>query len=378
MNYLLHRQQTPGAVIPVSDELKKLMSEFSREVLRNQPKDVIGFIADYLEAKLIRRENQAVANKTVDNVLDISLDIIELLKECELSSDAAERAVRMIREAFHKHFKIRTADEKLREAFRESEVMKRLVEECGFTEEQAVKAGKIIERAYKTYYLRNVYKDYHGPAVTSDWQDAAKHTLQIYGASGATPEEMERAAVRIQAAYRGYYTKKQQELNRKAEVIQKAIRSHQVKQVATGVLEQLIDDVVDPKISGREEVMRIVDMVLNDSACSTSSEKKVFDEAATKIQSVFRGKQARKEVFKKVENDKIEREIRKVSLVAQASNITDDNLEKAATLVQSAARGHLTRQKIQKEKAAIQMQSLVRGHLVRKRLAEKSPPAENK
>ncbi|XP_053691201.1 uncharacterized protein LOC128739728 [Sabethes cyaneus] len=378
MNYLLHRQRTPGAVIPVSDELKELMSEFSREVLRNQPKDVIGFIADYLEAKLIRRENQVVANKVVNNVLDISLDIIELLEEFELSSETAERAVGMIREAFQKHFRIHTSDEKLREAFRESEVMKRLVDECGFTEEQAIRAGKIIERSYKTYYLRNVYKEYYGPAVTSDWQDAAKHTLQIYGASGATQEEMERAAVRIQAAYRGYYTKKRQELNKKAELIQKAVRDHQAKQVVSGVLEQLVDDVVDPKFSGREEVMRIVNMVLNDTACSTSSEVKGLDEAATKIQSVFRGKQARKVFFEKTDEDVIEREMKIVPLDAPASNINDDNLEKAATLVQSVARGHLTRQKMQKEKAAIQMQSLARGHLVRKRLAGQSPLAKDK
>ncbi|XP_058818114.1 abnormal spindle-like microcephaly-associated protein homolog [Topomyia yanbarensis] len=372
MNYLLHRQRTPGAVIPIPEELKELMYEISREVLREQPTNVIDFIADYLEAKLIRRENQLVANKVVDNVLDISLDIIELLDEFSLDKERAEQAVVMIREAFHKHFRVRTSDENLREAFREAEVSQRLIDECGFTEQQALKAGKIIERAYKTYYLRNVYKEYHGPAVTSDWQDAAKHTLQIYDASGATKEEMERAAVRIQAAYRGYYTKKRQELDQKAEVIQKAVRKHQGNQVVAGVLEQIVEDVIQPKFSGREEVMRIVDMVLRSEPSATESERIQMNAAATRVQSVFRGRRTRKELL----NQTFETEEQLISKIQMdttaadhpASNSSKDALEKAATIAQSAARGHLTRRKIQQEKAAVKLQSLARGHLTRKKL----------
>nr|XP_029727959.1 uncharacterized protein LOC109431897 [Aedes albopictus] len=293
MNYLLHRQRTPGKVIPVPDELKELMLEISREVLRAQPKNVIHFVADYLEAKLIRRENQVVADKVVDTVLDTSLDIISMLDEIGLNEEKAERAVRMIREAFQKHFKIRTSDENLRDAFREAEVLNRLVDECGFTEKEALKAGRIIERAYKTYFLRNIYKEYHGPAVTSDWRDAAKHTLGIYAQSGATKEEMERAAVRIQAAYRGYFTRKRQELDRKAAIIQEAYRKHQDKQIATGVLNQIIDDVIEPKFSAREEVMRIVEMVLREETDPERKETLRLNEAATKIQSVFRGRKTR-------------------------------------------------------------------------------------
>ncbi|XP_055640456.1 abnormal spindle-like microcephaly-associated protein homolog [Toxorhynchites rutilus septentrionalis] len=373
MNYLLHRQRTPGAVIPVPDELKELMSEISREVLRAQPPNVIGFIADYLEAKLIRRENQIVANKVVDTVLDISLDIIALLDEIGLTREKAERVVQLIREAFRNHFRVRTSDDSLREVFREEEVLRRLVDECEFTDEEALKTGKIIERAYKTYFLRNVYKDYHGPAVTRDWKDAAKHTLGIYAASGATKEEMERAAVRIQAAYRGYYTRKRQELDQKAVVIQQAYRKHQTKQLVSGVLDDIIEDVVDPKFSGREEVIWIVDMVLDKELCNEPGNKQQMEEAAVKIQSVFRGKQTRKHL-REHSYDGDEQRITKISLDSLAnpppSSSSKKDLEKAAILAQSAARGHLTRRQIQKEKAAIQIQSHARGHLTRKKLSK--------
>ncbi|XP_001852007.2 uncharacterized protein LOC6042546 [Culex quinquefasciatus] len=362
MNYLLHRQRTPGAVIPVPEELKELMSEISREVLRAQPPSPIHFIADYLEAKLVRRENQVVANRVVDTVLDTSLNIIELLDELGIDkAEKAERAVAMIREAFRKHFQVRTSDESLREAFREAEVLKRLVDECGFTEQEALKAGKVIERAYRTYFLRNVYKEYHGPAVTSDWKEAAEHTLGVYAASGATKEEMNRAVIRIQQAYRAYYSKKRRNLDRKATIIQQAVRKHQEKQVTSGVLNELIDDAVDPKFRAREEILRIVDMVITGQV--GEPEEKEKEEAATMIQSVFRGRQTRKK-FANVGWDSSPEPGPSNTVVADPAN---DDLDGAATLVQSLARGHLVRRQIQKEQsAAVKIQSYARGHLARK------------
>lgn len=50
-------------VIP--DGLRELMSDISREVLRSQPKDVYSFIADYLDALMITRENARVAARFI-------------------------------------------------------------------------------------------------------------------------------------------------------------------------------------------------------------------------------------------------------------------------------------------------------------------------
>jgi hypothetical protein len=47
------------------------------------------------------------------------------------------------------------------------------------------------------------------------WKSAAKNTLSIYAKANATQAEMNCAAVAIQAAYKGYFTRKQQ--NRKSE-----------------------------------------------------------------------------------------------------------------------------------------------------------------
>lgn len=51
-------------VIP--DGLRELMNDISREVLRSQPEDVYTFIADYLDALMITRENARVAARSVN------------------------------------------------------------------------------------------------------------------------------------------------------------------------------------------------------------------------------------------------------------------------------------------------------------------------
>ncbi|KAL1398454.1 hypothetical protein pipiens_008954 [Culex pipiens pipiens] len=88
----------------------------------------------HVPVKLVRRENQVVASWVVDT----SLDIIELLGELGIDkAEKAERTVTMIREVFRKHFQVRS----LRRAFREAEALKRLIDVCGFTEQEALKAG---------------------------------------------------------------------------------------------------------------------------------------------------------------------------------------------------------------------------------------------
>ncbi|XP_055611888.1 abnormal spindle-like microcephaly-associated protein homolog [Uranotaenia lowii] len=344
MNFLLHRQRTPGSVIPVSEEIKELMYEISREVLREQPRNVIVFLADYLESKLLRRENMAMAQKVVDTVLDTSLDIIELLDDIGLTPDKAEMAVVLIRLAFKKHFNVKTSDESLREAFREAEVMERLIVECGFTDEEAVKVGKLIERSYKTYFLRNVYKEYYGPAVTSDWKDAAKHSLGIYAASGATKDQMDKAAVKIQAVYRGYFTRKRLKQDQAATVIQRAFKKHQGKLIADQILENIVENIVAPEFSGRSEVLDILDTYLEEDM--PEDQKKMMDEAATLIQSIYRGKRERDHLMKQTSEEEVlsEEKVKKISL--DEADQPEMNEESAAVRIQALARGHLERKKL--------------------------------
>ncbi|XP_052890400.1 uncharacterized protein LOC128298671 [Anopheles moucheti] len=370
MNYLLHRQRSPGAVIPIPEELEQLMGEMSREVLRSQPPNVISFLADYLEDKLARRENRRVAEKIVDNVLDFSMDIVAMLESVGIDSPRAESAVKRIREEFHRHFETKPDDERLRETFRERDVLERLVKECHFSEQEARKASRIIEQAYRTYYFRNAYKEPHAVGKDKDWRQAAKHTLGLYAQTGPTKEEMETAARRIQVAYRAYYTRKRRELDRNATLIQRAVRGHQSRRLQeaeiAGVPSVIIKrEIIDHDLyTPSEEIRDLINAALEVGDDSTqdihsTQQDMTTDEAATLIQSVFRGHQTRKQTVPK-------------------SPTPDVDVEQAAILLQSTARGHLARKRVQEEQhhqheMATLLQSHARGYLARKQLPRNDP-----
>ncbi|XP_053680403.1 uncharacterized protein LOC128731315 [Anopheles nili] len=379
MNYLLHRHRSPGAVVPIPPDLEPLMEEMAREVLRAQPPNVIDFLADYLEGRLARRENRRLAEKVVDNVLDYSFDIVAMLESVGIDSNRAEQAVKRIREEFHRHFETKPDDDRIRDEFRERTVLERLVNECHFTEKEARKASRIIERAYRTYYFRNAYKGEHAPAKDSDWRQAAKHTLSLYAQTGPTKHEMEAAARRIQVAYRAYYKRKRQELDRQATIIQRAVRNHQNRQQTAAQLEAVPSEVIRHEIlenpaveefSPSQEILALVDAaigfvtvpVVDDRSQDTSPQD--LDQAASLIQSVFRGHQVRKQITGG-------------SPHAMDTVVREMDEDQAATVLQSATRGHLARKRVQQElhqhQMATVLQSHARGFLVRKQLQRNAP-----
>ncbi|XP_035902137.1 uncharacterized protein LOC118507583 [Anopheles stephensi] len=377
MNYLLHRQRSPGAVIPIPEELEELMGEISREVLRKQPPNVIHFLADYLEEKLARRENARIAEKIVDNVLDFSLDIVAMLESVGIDSARAEQAVKRIRDEFHRHFETKPDSERLRETFRERDVLERLVKECHFSEQEARKASRIIEHAYQTFYFRNAYKEPHPVGKDKDWRQAAKHTLGLYAQTGPTKEEMEVAARRIQVAYRAYYTRKRQELDRSARIIQRAVRNHRSRRleeadmlgVPSVVLAHEIIDDDDLSYTPSEDIHHLIDVAIGSeevpARVPSTSKDLTTDDAATLIQSVFRGHQARKQTLPRTSTKSL-----------TEKPVVDET--QAAILLQSTARGHLARKRIQSEKEKHQMatmlQSHARGYLARKKQLPRNDP----
>lgn len=68
MNYLMFHQSGEGP-IKVPDGLKPLMSDISREVLREQPENIYEFIADYLEEMELAREHRG-SNKNKSNLFE--------------------------------------------------------------------------------------------------------------------------------------------------------------------------------------------------------------------------------------------------------------------------------------------------------------------
>uniref|UniRef100_A0A182P045 RIIa domain-containing protein n=1 Tax=Anopheles epiroticus TaxID=199890 RepID=A0A182P045_9DIPT len=373
MNYLLHRQHSPGAVIPIPEGLEELMQDISREVLHAQPPNVITFLADYLEEKLVRRENSRVAEKIVDNVLDISLDIVAMLEAIGIDSTRAQAAVKRIREEFHRHFETKPDDERLRDTFRERDVLERLVRECHFSEQEARKASRIIENAYRTYYFRNAYQEPQEVGKDKDWRQAAKHTLCLYAQTDPTKEEMEAAARRIQVAYRAYYKRKRAELDRNATIIQHAVRAYRRRRLeeteiagvpSEVIAREIVDVPRDEHYTPSEDIRHLINVATGSDEATPRD--MTVDEAATVLQSVVRGHQARKH-----------NAVASASKKPSTDKLAARHLDQAATLLQSTARGHLARKRLQEERTKHQMatvlQSHARGYLARKRLPRNEP-----
>lgn len=217
--------------------LQDLMSDISREVLRNQPVKLYDFIAEYLEAMLITRENIFVGQHVVDYVIDNSLLTSEIIENMDVELEKAKQAAIVIQRAIRKYHlkRIRDTEEN---NFSEREVVENLMEECGFTEKEALGAKEIIENAFKHYYYRSVSGE-NRISYSSDsevkWNEAAENTLKRYRKSGPLPHEMARAAVSIQAAYKGYYTRKNlkrnEELEKSAVKIQALYKGHRTRKM---------------------------------------------------------------------------------------------------------------------------------------------------
>lgn len=63
MNFILHKHNTENHHVKLPDGLKELLSDISREVLRDQPENPYEYIANYLEAMLVVREESLSENK---------------------------------------------------------------------------------------------------------------------------------------------------------------------------------------------------------------------------------------------------------------------------------------------------------------------------
>lgn len=105
MNFLLHRHKSPSHIVQVPDGLRELMTDISREVLRSQPKNVLKFVADYLEALLITRDCIYCAQNFVDLLNSSTLPdsgISQeqanrgLQKEWHMTCDQAEKTVNIL------------------------------------------------------------------------------------------------------------------------------------------------------------------------------------------------------------------------------------------------------------------------------------------
>ncbi|KYM96237.1 PREDICTED: uncharacterized protein LOC108779634 [Cyphomyrmex costatus] len=209
MNVLLQKHGAKH-ICKVPEGLRELCTDITREVLRSQPRNIYCFVADYVEALLITRENAKVAVKVVNNILLGSQAIVGILHRSGLSLEQIARAAPRIQTAFRAYLDAAdmratqvcddtTCDEKSKVS------LQSILQATGVSLELAEKHATIIQVAFRGYYERMLLNESRGMI---QWQRAATRTLEILRKAGASQAEASKAAVLIQATYRGYYTRR--------------------------------------------------------------------------------------------------------------------------------------------------------------------------
>lgn len=160
-------------VYVIPDGLRELMSDISREVLRGQPRDVYAFIADYLDALMITRENARVAARSISrlhSILILNWQIIlfrlvqsltelatttaTFLEETGMPRDDIEHIVHAIQKTFQKSIDpdqppqgpLSVDDE-------EETIITDIMTEIDVAPHQAEIAAGIIQQAYRRYKI---------------------------------------------------------------------------------------------------------------------------------------------------------------------------------------------------------------------------------
>ncbi|CAH1176298.1 unnamed protein product [Phaedon cochleariae] len=209
MNVMLQRHAAKHIYI-VPDGLRELMTDISREVLRSDPTNMYTFIADYLEALLLTRENARVAARLVQSITEITTTTCEFLKNTGMEIVDVKRIVSIIRRTFKSRIKDdaeHIALDRTTEEFDEINIISDIINEADISPEQGEEAARIIQRAYREFKVRKE-KERELLSGMIDWRVAARSAIYLYRQTGVTNEEANRAATLIKAAYKGYYTRK--------------------------------------------------------------------------------------------------------------------------------------------------------------------------
>lgn len=338
MNFLSHRHRKLSEIVPVPDGLRELMADITREVLRYQPDNIELFIADYLEAMLLTRELCSIADRTVEDVLDSSLQIVELLQKDGIALNQAESVVKVLKEEFRNHAEDMSEDEPLKEM----KIVSRLVNECELTIDQARKASTIIESAWCHYYQRNKNQPVRVGHEFAH-HEAVKNTLSIYQKSNATCSELSKAENVLQPGYKGYFTRKIQ--STKEECVEMISRTSN-------------SNWRTPNFQDREKAAIKIQSWFR-GLKDKQNYKKII-KAATIIQAGFKGFKARKELKINPLHKPSQQGLKEI----QSAKIRDE----AATVIQSLFRAYQIRKALNiQQKAATVIQAHFRDFISRKK-----------
>ncbi|XP_018576710.1 uncharacterized protein LOC108915219 [Anoplophora glabripennis] len=208
MNVLLQRH-CARYIYVVPEGLKELMSDISREVIRCDPENIYTFIADYLDALLITRENARVAARLVQSITDIATTTVEFLLNTGMNRPEADNVVNILEKTFRQCIQTSYAGTEGTEPdeVEEINIISDIINEADIPPEIGEQAATIIQNAYRKFKIRRD-KERELLSGMVDWRVAARSAIRLYRKTGVTYEEANRAATLIKAAYKGYYTRR--------------------------------------------------------------------------------------------------------------------------------------------------------------------------
>ncbi|XP_037923749.1 uncharacterized protein LOC119659622 isoform X2 [Hermetia illucens] len=323
MNYFLHQQKRKEARTNIPPGLPDLMADIARRVLEKQPEngEIYKFIADYLGALLETREKAKVSVEVLDEILESSLIISDLLRTNGIDFQRASNAAKVIQGAFRSYLKEREKMAPQSPEFDEYRLFKELVEKCNFKEEELLTVKGAVRVAFREFFRK--YSDYLKMAYVCghDVWPLVASTCKHYADKVPSFEKMDKAATKIQAFYRRHSIQKkfrprglcsdikeqqdkslifsEQEV-KSATVIQKVYRLYKQNQ---------------EKIRKKREERLRRRMFKNQQLSN--------EEAATRIQAIYRGYKVRKalrsEEPKRKSDGKDSRRVTGVSQLFRAS-----------------------------------------------------------
>ncbi|XP_050417285.1 retinitis pigmentosa 1-like 1 protein isoform X4 [Patella vulgata] len=410
--------------VRVPKGFQNILEGLAREVLRSQPKDIFEFGFKHLEGLLKEREetghdpvvhgvkledrfynNDSFKNPTVDagdpQQQDAALKIQTEVRKHQASKEVLtmeeEQAAVRIQAGFRgyqdrQEILQKTNPEEYER--RQKEIEARLAASQN-TEEEEVdidlndpeveKAAVKIQAGFKGFKARKEVQDTQSkPEVKDEPAAQAEEEIDI----DLNDPEVEKAAVKIQAGFKGFKARKEVQQPTKTEEVKPETTEAESKP-KTEEEEEIDIDLEAPetekaalaiqanfrgfkarkgmKKKNEEEVKPAVEAKVEEETKASAEEEEIdidlndpeVEKAATKIQASFKGFKTRKEMKSKTEDGAKDEEEVKDEVKAEETkpdeeeidiDLADPEVEKAALKIQAGFKGFKTRKEVQSKK----------------------------
>ncbi|XP_039269888.2 uncharacterized protein LOC120344658 [Styela clava] len=340
-----------GVKLRVPEKFPILLQHFAREVLREQPQDIAKFGAEYFRRLEYERQ------KTGEDPLKSYLHDRPGFK---VTSGKVLRPISS--EVRQKEIEQEKAATKIQAGYKGYRIRKNLNRDRQVKQKEDLAATK-IQAHYRGYSTRKSLNTGCGERppiqdISEEKSEKLDNETQQYS------DQHEKAAVRIQAKYRGYQTRKSLQQKKKEFEEQPIIDTSDPEMQATA-------DQIEKEDEIEHGVSHDVGKETGDHENDDSQDNKVeMEEAVAEIGEVI-GEHDPLQEENQLEDQADD--VQEVNAVGDNSSPTGNHEHAAATKIQAQYRGYRTRkQQKNRPAAATKIQANYRGYRARKQLKNKS------